>query len=141
MRCLMDRDVLEFGGMLVFFVCLFINRWIGERALAALDASMKVRLVDGFAKQRMFGLLPVIGLTVLAFLLFRYFSAYPAELLLVFILLSFATIAGTTIIAFRNLSRLGMPREYVKSYILGRALTFAGMGGFVACSILAAIQS
>jgi hypothetical protein len=137
----MDRDVLEFGGMLVFFVCLFINRWIGERAFAALDTSMKVRLIDGFAKQRMFGLLPVIGLTVLAFLLFRYSSAYPAEVLLVFILLSFATIAGTTIIAFQKLSRLGMPREYVKWYILGRAITFGGMGGFVACSILAALQS
>jgi hypothetical protein len=35
----MDRDVLEFGGVLVFVVCLFVSRWIGERALAVLDAS------------------------------------------------------------------------------------------------------
>jgi hypothetical protein len=137
----MDRDVLEFGGLFVFFVCLFISRWVGERALVALDDRTKVRLIDGFAKQRRFGLLPVIGLTVLAFLLFKYIRAYPAELALVFMLLFFGTIAGTTIIAFRKLSRLGMPREYVKSYILGRAITFGGMGGFIACSILAALQS
>jgi hypothetical protein len=137
----MDRDVLDFGGVLVFVVCLFVSRWIGERALAVLDASMKVRLIDGLAKQRMFGLLPVIGLTVVGFLLFRYFSAYPAELLLVFMLLFVATIVVTTIVALRKLSRLGVPREYVKSYILARAIAFGGLGGFVACSVLAAVQS
>jgi hypothetical protein len=137
----MDRDVLEFGGVLVFVVCLFVSRWIGERALAVLDAGMKVRLIDGLAKQRMFGLLPVIGLTVVGFLLFRYFSAYPTELLLVLMLLFVATIVVTTMVALRKLLRLGVPREYVKSYILARAIAFGGLGGFVACSVLAAVQS
>ena len=137
----MDRDVLEFGGLLVFFVCLMGSRWVGERAVAALDDDMKLRLIDAFAKQRKYGLLPVIGLTVLAFLPLRYFSGYPAEVLIVFMLLSCGLIAGAMIATFRKLSQLGAPRGYIKSYFLGRALVFGGMGFYVVCLAIEALQA
>ncbi|NUQ78846.1 MAG: hypothetical protein HUU21_35425 [Polyangiaceae bacterium] len=93
-----------------------------------------MRFIDAFSKLRVFVYVPVIALVVVMFITTRYFSSDGFELLLFFLLLTIAIMAGLSTYVFIKVVRLGLPRRYINHYLGARALTFVGSILFLAGS-------
>ncbi|MCK6591091.1 MAG: hypothetical protein L6Q76_26360 [Polyangiaceae bacterium] len=130
----MDANTLEFGGILALLLCVMGSRWIHERGYSALDSATKVRFVDAFSKLRVFAYLPVIALVVVMFITTKYFASGGLELIIFFLLLTIAIMAGMSAYVFIKIVRIGLPRRYVHHYLGARALTFLGSVLFLAGS-------
>jgi len=122
-------------GVLVYFVTISINRFLGERNYGRLSQDDKLRLTDSFSKHRSLATYIPIGI-MLAIMAIGYTNphtfayAFPigiALVLLVSLILQFAI--------FRRLTDLSLPDDFVSKFRLHSILV--QIGNAVALSMFA----
>lgn len=113
-------------GIALMLTAIICSRIINERAMRKLSADGKGKLVDAFSSLRVIALIPMAGLAGF------YFAAESlgvsdtrqAMLWMCGFMLMFG--AGVQFVVWRRLRSLGFSIDYVRQYVLGRLMVFAG---------------
>ncbi len=103
-------------GLAALFAGVISSRFVLEAALARLTADKKAQLIDGFATQRKFGVIALVGI-VIALMQWPYAMA---GVLAVYVI-------GSQVWSYRRLRTLDMPVEYLKSFAVAASLSIAGV--------------
>ncbi|OGY87707.1 MAG: hypothetical protein A2233_02045 [Candidatus Kerfeldbacteria bacterium RIFOXYA2_FULL_38_24] len=120
-------------GLISFLICLFLGRFLNEKALQVLNKDEKIKLMDGFSKMRKYNLIPIIIFTILIILLGR--TLQPVTNFIIFILLWIILIAVTHMFLFSKLKSLQLSDKYIKKIVLAQIIKFLGVGIFIVASI------
>ncbi|XYH95315.1 hypothetical protein ACMHYB_47145 [Sorangium sp. So ce1128] len=123
----MDQGTWQFAWLIVSLLLIVGSRVMSERALSALSASDKARLVDGFSKQRMYILVPVIALLVLNYAAIKLAPERTTEIFAAVIALTIALLIAGNFLALRKLRSLGLPGSYIRKYLAARAVSLVAM--------------
>ncbi|WP_437925052.1 hypothetical protein WMF37_39400 [Sorangium sp. So ce291] len=123
----MDQGTWQFAWLIVSLLLIVGSRVMSERALSALSASDKARLVDGFSKQRIYILVPVIALLVLNYAAIKLAPERTTEIVAAVIALTVALLVVGNVLAVRKLRSLGLPGSYIRKYLASRAVSLVAM--------------
>ncbi|XXY53115.1 hypothetical protein WME91_18470 [Sorangium sp. So ce269] len=123
----MDQGTWQFAWLIVSLLLIVGSRVMNERALSALSASDKARLVDGFSKQRIYTLVPVIALLIVNYAAIKLAPERTTEIFAVVIALTVALLIAGNVIAMRKLRSLGLPGSYIRKYLASRAVSLVAM--------------
>ncbi|WP_438004894.1 hypothetical protein WME89_40040 [Sorangium sp. So ce321] len=123
----MDQGTWQFAWLIVSLLLIVGSRVMSERALSALSASDKARLVDGFSKQRIFTLVPVIALLILNYAAIKLAPERTTEIFAAVIALTVALLIAGNVLAVRKLRALGLPGSYIRKYVACRAVSLVAM--------------
>ncbi|MGK3959609.1 hypothetical protein WMF38_42015 [Sorangium sp. So ce118] len=123
----MDQGTWQFAWLIVSLLLIVGSRVMNERALSALSASDKARLVDGFSKQRLYILVPVIALLIVNYAAIKLAPEHTMEISAAVIALTVALLIAGNVLAVRKLRSLGLPGSYIRKYLASRAVSLAAM--------------
>lgn len=118
--------MLQFVGLLIFFVLFGVSRVLAERALKKLSQKDKASLVDAFSNMRAYYIIPLIVI-VLAFLgLVFFFPRYIEVAGIMYIVFMLAGVILSNVYVYTKVRRLGLPETYVRGYMVSRGISFIG---------------
>lgn len=124
------------GGVLIFFAFLIVGRRVGDRNVKTMACKERERLVDSFARFRAVHVVPLVIILAWYFAGTSLLSGYgDAVLYSVYGLLCLYLVA-VNVYVYLQLRREGYSPEYLKGFLVSRALTFFGLLVLVAALIL-----
>jgi hypothetical protein len=115
------------SGIVVLLVAVIAARWINERGFRTLTDEEKLRLIDGFSRQRAYSLIPIVALIGVYFFLSTQVSVSNSLLTAGYIGLLFAYVVVRSILNHLKLRQLGMPDRYRKCALLSQTLSMLGV--------------
>jgi len=124
------------GGIVVFFALLLIGRRIGDRNSKAMACSERERLVDTFARLRMVHIVPLVFIMIWYFAGTRFIGVGGDTVLHSVYCLLCLYMAAVNGIVYMRLRREGYSREYLRGFLISRALTFAGLVVLIASLLI-----
>ncbi|MCW3072701.1 MAG: hypothetical protein JWO44_2591 [Bacteroidetes bacterium] len=114
----------------LILVPILISRFMLEKALGKLDGEMKLKLLDGFSKQRKYRLFIVIPCMFIYLLSLRFFEEQTVKIVVFAgILLSVYFVIGS-VVNYRKIRALGVPESYSKTYKWASMIVAAGFIAF-----------
>ena len=114
-------------GLIVFFVLLVASRFLNEKALKILSSEEKVKLLDGFSNMRKYNLIPIIVFIGIYFLMNKYFPQLYLVIFISYFGLLIIFVILTSIITFKKLHKLELPKNYIKKYIFSMIIQYIGI--------------
>ncbi|MCW3104422.1 MAG: hypothetical protein JWO09_2862 [Bacteroidetes bacterium] len=109
---------------------ILISRFMLERALGKLDGEMKLKLLDGFSKQRKYRLFIVVPCLFIYLLSLKFFPGQIINIVIFAgILLSVYFVAGS-VVNYRKVRALGVPESYSNTYKWASTIVAAGFVAF-----------
>jgi hypothetical protein len=122
-------------AFVVLLVAVVVGRVLSERALKTLSVEQKASLVDAFAGQRAYGLIPLVVLFAGYFALLTYTSVSPSLLLVGYWLALIAYLAWNFWSTRARLATLHLPQSYLTQFGIGRVVQYVGLGVMLAALI------
>lgn len=114
-------------GLVVFVSAYIIGRIISEGALRKLTIEQKAALLDGFSQYRIYSLVAVFLIVVTYLLTTYFFFQYDYYLTPVFFGLILLVLAFSSLYAHSKLKALGMPADYIRSFLLSSIIQYIGL--------------
>jgi hypothetical protein len=123
-------------GMVVFFACAIISRMLGEQAYRRLTNDEKLRLVDGFSRERMFSMIPIVVMLGAFFLLQTQSNWDQRWVGIGFfgLLIVYSLVKG--IMQRSRLVQLEMPAAYRRRFFFAQGIAYFGMAVLMSCLLL-----
>lgn len=125
----MDKSIF---GLLIFIAAYIAGRFISERALKLLSEKEKGRLLQGFAKYRVYSL---VGIVLIVFVYFGISSALPNSFyssMQFFIGALVLYLLVGTIYSYKKLKDLKLPDAYINQYLISTFVQYVGIFIFFA---------
>jgi hypothetical protein len=122
--------------IVVLFAAIVISRIITEKALKRLSAEDKARLVDSFSGYRILNSTLLLGIFIIWIAATDFLPGWRYTLTVIFVLSFLSVSAAISGLSYRKMKNLALPGDYIKSYLLGLAIQYLGVG-FVLASMLA----
>ena len=113
---------------LILIVAIIVSRIVSERALKQLSIEEKGTLLDSFSGYRLYNTVVILGLFVVYFAATNYFPQSYSTLTLIFIVLFFTVSITISVLSYKKLKSLNMPADYIKSFLIGLGIQYAGVG-------------
>ena len=113
--------------LLVLIVAVITSRIVSERALKQLSNDEKGTLLDSFSGYRLYNTVVILGLVVAYFVATNYFPQSFSTLTLIFIILFFTVSATISILSYKKLRALNMPKGYIQSFLVSMVIQYAGV--------------
>lgn len=114
--------------IVVLFAAILISRIITERALKRLKSEDKARLLDSFSGYRIFNSALTLGIFIIWLVLIEYLPHWRFTLTAIFVLVFLGVSAAISVLSYRKMKDLNLPADYIKSYLLGLAIQYVGVG-------------
>ena len=114
-------------SFLFLIVAIIASRIVSERALKQLSTEEKGTLLDSFSSHRLYNTAVILGLFVVYFAATNYFPQSYSMLTLIFIVLFFAVSATISVLSYKKLKALKLPKGYIKSFLVSMAIQYAGV--------------
>ena len=115
-------------GFVAFVFALMINRLFGEKALRRLTAEEKVHLVDSFSPHRTYNLMVLLVLMVAFVVAVQVMPSWKFALSLAFFAVVAIVQVVNTIVAWRKLKKLQLPKSYLNNYLIRCVVYYCGLG-------------
>ena len=116
-----------FVGVIVFLITLLVSRKMSDRATKKLSPEQRDQLYGSFSGQS----IRYIGLVIVLFGayygLIKMEVVHPKTGFILYLVLALLMIFGINLITYRKLKTLGLPNEYLKSYLTSSAIRTLGI--------------
>lgn len=112
--------------LFLVIIPIFISRILLERGMKTLDDAAKIRLLDGFSKQRKITSYIMLAILIIYLLLLKFFSDYALLIVGVFGMLFMLYFVMSRILNYRKVEALGASEHYLKMYKLSAYLIGTG---------------
>jgi hypothetical protein len=119
-------------GIAIFAITFVVVRIVQERALRKLDTETKGRLVEALASHRLFALLPMAGIAAGYVAVSMLDGLSMATVLAIYFPAVIVFVAAIQISVHRKMLALGIDREFMRVYSMGRIAMFVGLAAFAA---------
>ena len=114
----------------LILVPILISRFMLEKALGRLDGETKLKLLNGFSKQRKYRLFIMIPCLFLYLLSLRFFEEQAVNIVIFAGGLLAAYFVIGSIVNHRKITALGVPESYAKTYKWASMIVAAGFIAF-----------
>lgn len=113
-------------AVIVFLITFVIGRLLARRAVAHLDSSQKVQLVDGMGLQRVIAPVILLVLVGIYFVALKRWSEYAASLQAGYFGAALVLVIAAIVLAQRRIRRLGLPPPYLRLISISQGVQFVG---------------
>ena len=113
-------------AVIVFLITFAIGRLLARRAIAHLDSSQKVQLVDSMGLQRVIAPVILLVLVGIYFFALKRWSEYAASLQAGFFGAALVLVIAAIILAQRRIRSLGLPPTYLRLISISQGVQFVG---------------
>ena len=122
---------MEISGFIVLLIASIASRFISERGYRTLTDEQKVRLLDGFALQRVYSLVPAVLLLGGFFFCISYTDLDRGLLFAAYFGLLVAYIVIKSVFNHWKMKSLEMPAGYRRHFLASQAVSMLGVAWFV----------
>ncbi len=122
---------LQFIGILVLLGAVIVSRFVSEKATRFLNDDQKTALMEGFAKYRLYFLLPIVLVIVLYYAGVKLLPNLRSQVTLACVALLVVYVIVTNALMLKKLRELAMPAEYTRRFFLARAILYASLVAFI----------
>ncbi len=123
-------------GLIVFLLCAFGARLMSERALRALPAEQKLKLIDAFSGMRTYGLLWTIGLLGAYFALPMLLPDAPVLSLSIGLGLAVIFLVVRQVMVRDKMNALDVDADYKRKVMMAQLLVGLGLVVFIGCVVV-----
>jgi len=113
-------------AVIVFLITFAIGRLLARRAVAHLDSSQKIQLVDSMGLQRVIAPVILLVLVGIYFVALKRWSEYAASLQAGFFGAALILVIAAIVLAQRRIRRLGLPPTYLRLISISQGVQFVG---------------
>jgi hypothetical protein len=114
-------------GFVAFVGTYIASRVIRERALRQLSAAQKARLLDAFSGYRTYFMSVAVSLPLLYLFALKLWPENQTLLSKAFLVSFGGLLIITSWLSFRKLHTLGVPANYIKSFLISSGLQYIGI--------------
>jgi hypothetical protein len=122
-------------GLIVFVIGVFVSRVAMTRALNMLSDEEKLRLLKGFSERNLYNSAILIVFLVAFVASLYFFSGFFVFEIVIFLLLFLLYLSYSSVMNYRKLIRLSLPREYLKSYLFGTVVVLLSVVAMAVISV------
>jgi hypothetical protein len=122
------QDPFPLFVIVVLFASIVVSRIITEKALKRLSPEDKARLLDSFSGYRIFNSALGLGIFILWLVTIEFLPHWRSTLTVIFVLSFLVVSAAISVLSYRKMKGLGLPADYIKSYLIGLAIQYVGVG-------------
>lgn len=114
-------------GLVLWGIMIVVSLQVSRKAMRALSAEEKVRLVDVAGGRRGYGILVVLALVVAWYVAIQRFpeNRVVAHIVLMCLLLGFAVVS--VVLAHQRMNRLGLPQNFQRSMLIASVLRIGAL--------------
>lgn len=117
-------------SIFVFLIAVVISRIVAEKGYRKLSDEEKLRLMNGFSKNRMYSLLIFVLMAGGMMYMLKQTSLDRGVAMGVYLLVIAVYILVSMVINLRKVKSLEMPAVYRKSYAISQVVSLAGLAVF-----------
>ncbi len=118
------------SGLIVILIAMVVSRMINKRGYRLLTDDEKLRLMDGFSKDRAYSLIPILALIGLYWFLMTKTDIEQGFLNIGYFVLLIAYILVRSVLCQKKLTRLNISDQYKKLFTAAQVVSLLGLAWF-----------